>query len=296
MRLPPRRELQREFWRLIRAGWVPEDASAGLGLSARIGRHWMGNAGGMPPMSLDSPAPSSGLTIQEREKIAVLVARDESIRAIARSINRSPSTVLRELRRNLRHQRYRGRRQLAGSSPARPGRDWTYSPHLAQQRADRRAARPKVAKLAESRRLHDEVQERLEAHHSPEQIANRLRVDFPDDPEMWVSHETIYQSLYVQGRGALRRDLHKCLRTGRAIRKPRRKTGQRRGRIAGMVNIADRPPEVEDRAVPGHWEGDLIVGRACQMVCVRGVADETGVTSCHTGEERRDERTATGVW
>jgi transposase, IS30 family len=89
----------------------------------------------------------------------------------------------------------------------------------------------------------------------------RLRVDFPDEPEMRVSPETIYQSLYVQGRGALRRDLHVRLRTGRAVRKPRRKKGERRGRIPGMINIRERPPEVEDRAVPGHWEGDLIVGK-----------------------------------
>jgi IS30 family transposase len=105
------------------------------------------------------------------------------------------------------------------------------------------------------------VQDRLEEEHSPEQIAARLRVDFPDEPEMWVSHETIYQSLYVQGRGALRRDLAVRLRTGRALRKPRRRTAERRGRIPGMVNISERPPEVEDRAVPGHWEGDLIVGK-----------------------------------
>ena len=104
------------------------------------------------------------------------------------------------------------------------------------------------------------MQTRLDQQHSPEQIALRLRTEFSDDPEMWVSHETIYQSIYVQGRGQLRRELHQCLRTGRALRKPQRRAQERRGRIPGMVNISQRPPEVADRAVPGHWEGDLILG------------------------------------
>ena len=127
--------------------------------------------------------------------------------------------------------------------------------------ADIRAARPKTAKLAGNERLRAEVQNRLEKKDSPEQIANRLVLDFPDDPEMRVSHETIYQSLYVQGKGALKRELTQCLRTGRALRKPRRSSTERRGRIPNMVGIAERPAEVEDRAVPGHWEGDLIVGK-----------------------------------
>jgi IS30 family transposase len=110
-------------------------------------------------------------------------------------------------------------------------------------------------------RLRQEVQARLEQEHSPKQIAHRLELDFPDDPEMRVTHETIYHALYVQGRGELRRDLHKRLRTGRALRKPRRTVGQRQSRIPGMVNIADRPPEADDRRVPGHWEGDLIIGK-----------------------------------
>ncbi|HKC27686.1 MAG TPA: IS30 family transposase, partial [Jatrophihabitans sp.] len=104
------------------------------------------------------------------------------------------------------------------------------------------------------------VQTRLDDRHSPEQIARRLKIEFPDEPEMQVSHETIYQSLYVQGRGALRRELAACLRTGRALRKPRRRAEARRPRIQGMVMISERPAEVEDRAVPGHWEGDLIIG------------------------------------
>jgi len=121
-----------------------------------------------------------------------------------------------------------------------------------------------VAKLAASPRLRQEVQARLEKRWSPRQITVTLKQDFPDDPGMRVSHETIYQSLYVQGRGALRRELAACLRTGRALRKPRRKEGERRGRIPGMVMISERPAEAEDRAVPGHWEGDLIIGKNCK--------------------------------
>jgi IS30 family transposase len=128
--------------------------------------------------------------------------------------------------------------------------------------ADRRArARARPAKLSTNEKLRREVQSRLGRKHSPEQIARRLRKKFPDEPEMWVSHETIYQSIYVQGRGALRRELAACLRTGRAIRKPHRNGEQRRERIKDMVNISERPAEVEDRAVPGHWEGDLITGK-----------------------------------
>jgi IS30 family transposase len=127
-----------------------------------------------------------------------------------------------------------------------------------------RASRPKAAKLATNVALRAKVENDLEKKYSPEQITGRLRVEFPDDPEMRVSPETIYQSLYVQARGALRRDLAVCLRTGRALRRPSRKVGQRKNRIPDMINIAQRPPEVEDRAVPGDWEGDLIIGKANQ--------------------------------
>jgi len=204
---------------------------------------------------LVEPVKSRTLNIAEREKILAGINQGLSIRAIAASLGRAPSTVSRELARNLR-QKYFQPPSRRGPHPLA----WNYSPHLSQYRAEISAARPKVAKLAERPRLRQEVQDRLEEEHSPEQIAARLRADFPDEPEMWVSHETIYQSLYVQGRGALRRDLAARLRTGRALRKPRRKTAERRGRIPDMVNISERPPEVEDRAVPGHWEGDLIVG------------------------------------
>ncbi len=137
-----------------------------------------------------------------------------------------------------------------------------YRASTAQADADRQARRPKPAKLATHLQLRREVQDRLRSNHSPEQIARRLREDFPDDPEMWVSHETIYQSLFVQARGGLKRELTRHLRTGRALRKPRRRPDQRSERFAGRVMISDRPAEVADRGVPGHWEGDLILGSA----------------------------------
>jgi IS30 family transposase len=118
-----------------------------------------------------------------------------------------------------------------------------------------------MAKLAKNAQLRELVQAKLLERLSPEQISRELRKLFPDDAEMQVSHETIYQSIYVQGRGALRRELAVCLRTGRALRRPHRKGQERRGRIPNMINISERPPEVEDRAVPGHWEGDLIIGK-----------------------------------
>ena len=135
-----------------------------------------------------------------------------------------------------------------------------YRPIAAHRRACERLRRPKPTRLGENPRLLARVVADLEALGSPEQIAQRLRYEFPDEPEMWVSHETIYKSLYVQGRGELRRELAACLRTGRARRRPRGRLEQR-GRIPGMVNISERPAEVEDRAVPGHWEGDLIIGK-----------------------------------
>jgi IS30 family transposase len=182
------------------------------------------------------------LSFSEREEISCRRASGEGVRQIARAIRRSPSTVSRELAR--------------GTVRRKTG----YRASVAQARADDRARRPKAALLARQHRLRDHVQLQLNAKHSPEQISRRLLVDFPGSPEMRVSHEAIYQALYVQGRGALRRELTACLRTGRTLRKPRRKAVERRGRIAGMVNISERPAEVEDRAVPGHWEGDLITG------------------------------------
>jgi IS30 family transposase len=214
----------------------------------------------MAPLSLTEP-PARGLRLsfREREEIAHCVAQRMSIRQIARVLGRHPSTVMRELARN-GNNRYRPefrpgvRPRGAVAAAAR------YYPSEAQRWAEARSVRPRPAKLDTDPRLRAEVQDRLKRNHSPEQIARRLREDFPDDVEMRVSHETIYRALYVQGRGGLKRELVTHLRTGRTLRRPRRTPTERRGRIAGMVNISERPAEVEDRAVPGHWEGDLIRG------------------------------------
>jgi len=181
------------------------------------------------------------LSLMDRTEIHAGLARGDSGAAIARGLVKHPSTITREIAAN-------------------GGRDG-YRPVSAHRRALRAARRPQVMKLEGSARLAAYVVAQLEQLWSPEQIEQRLITEFPDDAEMRVSHETIYQSLYVQGRGELRKELARCLRTGRAIRRRRE---QRQfntvGKIAGMVNISERPAEVEDRAVPGHWEGDLIIG------------------------------------
>src|SRR5665647_1700902 len=182
-RMAPLRDHQRQFWRSIRAGLSTEEASACLGVSKRTGQSWVRKAGGVSPLSLVEPVKTRTLSIAEREKILAGISANVSIRTIAASIGRAPSTVSRELRRNLR--------QKYSRPPGRPGRfralAWDYSPDLSQRRAEVSAARPKVAKLAECQRLRQEVQDRLEDEHSPEQITARLRVDFPDEPEMRVS-------------------------------------------------------------------------------------------------------------
>ena len=275
---PPvsRREHRQRFWAAIKHGLSSEDAAAEAGVSQPVGTRWFREAGGMPPVT---QAPLSGryLSFAEREEIAILRARGCGVREIARRTARSPSAISRELRRNA----------------ATRGGSVEYRATTAQWHADRRARRPKVAKLAANQALRAYVQDRLAGtitrpaggtvpgpdvrwigrRHgrradrrwatswSPEQIANRLRVDFPDDETMRVSHEAIYQALYVQGRGALRRELTACLRTGRALRVPRARTrGRGKKFVTPEVMISQRPAEAADRAVPGHWEGDLIVG------------------------------------
>jgi transposase, IS30 family len=267
-----RRDQLRVFWRLVRQGCSVEESARRVGFGSRAGARWFAEAGGMPRLCLVEPVRGRAINIIEREQILAGVSAGKSIRQIAKELGRHPSTVLRELRKNMHHQRYR-RRSKTGFQAQPP---WNYSPHLAQLRADKKARRPKTAKLAANPRLRREVEDRLKHKHSPEQIAQRLVTDFPDDPEMRVSHETIYQSLYVQGRGALKRELTRQLRTGRALRKPRRKEGVRRERIKDMVSISERPPEVEDRAVPGHWEGDLITGEQNQSAIGTLVERMTG--------------------
>jgi IS30 family transposase len=274
---PPagRREHRVRFWEAIARGASSENAAVEAGVLPSIGVRWFRKGGGMPPLTL---APVSGryLSFTEREEIAVLVARGRGVREIARQLGRAPSTISRELQRNA----------AVGSGRLE------YRASTAQTHADRRARRPKPAKLAVNPELRRYVQDRLAAavqrpdgsvagprvgwrgrRHgprkdrrwgqcwSPEQIAGRLRVDFPDDESMRVSHEAIYQSLYVQGRGALRRELTACLRTGRALRAPRNRTSRgNRSFVTDELLISERPAEVEDRALPGHWEGDLILG------------------------------------
>ncbi len=200
----------------------------------------------MPPAGVGVGSGSRSLSLGEREQIGLWHAEEVGGREIARRLGRSPSTISRELRRL--------------PAPGNRYRSPPYLPSAAQADADTKATRAKPAKLVTNLRLRAVVEERLAKNFSPEQIAGTLRKDFPEDPEMWVSHEAIYQSLYVQGRGGLKRELTRNLRTGRAIRKPRRSGQQRRARITGMINIAERPATVEDRAIPGDWEGDLILG------------------------------------
>jgi IS30 family transposase len=242
VRLP--RGVQVRFWGQVRAGRAVAPASWAVGVSHRTGQRWFGEAGGVVG-NAPGELGSRYLSVAEREEISLGLARGEGVREIARRLGREPSTVSREITRNGGPDRYRA--------------------HRADAVARERARRPKTAKLAEAggdAELRAYVQARLLELWSPEQISATLKREFPDRPEMWVSHETIYQSLYVQSRGALRRELAVCLRTGRALRKPRRQAQARRSRIPDPVAISDRPAEVADRAVPGHWEGDLILGAA----------------------------------
>jgi len=279
---PPlaRRENYQQFWASVAAGRSSEEAAIDAGVSPAVGGRWFRRAGGMPPSHfLRSSKPLSGryLSFAEREEIAILRVQEHGVCAIARKLGRAPSTISRELRRN---------------AATRCG-GLEYRATTAQWHADRSLRRPKAAKLARNEALRRYVQDRLSGavtapdgvkimgpkvtwkarrsgrrqHRkwamawSPEQIARRLPFDFPADDSMRISHEAIYQALYVQGRGALRRELTACLRTGRALRMPRaRLHGKGKSFVAPEIMISERPAEIADRAVPGHWEGDLILG------------------------------------
>jgi IS30 family transposase len=275
-----RQEHRRRFWAFIAEGLSSEDAAMEVGVSQPVGTRWFREAGGMAPSHLSrSSKPLSGryLTFAEREEIALWRAQGDGVRAIARRLGRAASTISRELRRNA----------------ATRGGNLDYRASTAQWHAERAARRPKRAKLAMNSALRSYVQDRLAGtvvapdgaavrgpavswkgrRHgprqsrrwatawSPQQIAKRLQLDHPDDTTMRISHEAIYQALYVQGRGALKRELTACLRTGRALRVPHART-QSRGKsfVTREVLISERPAEADGRAVPGHWEGDLIVG------------------------------------
>jgi IS30 family transposase len=270
------REDRVRFWAAIGRGASSVDAAGEIGVSPAVGNRWFRQAGGVTP-KLPPAVSGRYLSFAEREDIAIGHAQAAGVREIARLLCRSPSTVSRELRRNASTRTWR----------------LDYRASTAQWHAERRARRPKVSKLAADERLHEYVQDRLAGviraadgrvvlgpvtgfsgrRHgrrqnrrwatcwSPEQIARRLPVDFPDDASMRISHEAIYQALYVQGRGALKRELVARLRTGRALRVPRSRARQcRDGMVTPEVMISARPAEAGDRAVPGHWEADLIIG------------------------------------
>jgi IS30 family transposase len=225
---------------LVAEGMRPRDVAREVARSAGFVHRVIRDAGGVARRLEWDPSPAR-LSAAEREAIRAGLDVGESLRAIARGLGRAPSTVSREVHANGGHTNYAGWR--------------------AHRRAGDLARRPKPAKLVACARLRAQVETWLvEELWSPAQISAQLRIEFPDDPMMRVSPETIYQSLYVQGRGALRKELAACLRTGRAVRHNRSRL-ERRSRIPDMVMISERPAEVEDRAVPGHWEGDLIIGK-----------------------------------
>jgi transposase, IS30 family len=221
----------------LAAGCSVEEAGRAVGCTGRSVRRLVLVLGGIK--ARQRPRSSLRLSLEDREEIRAGLQGGASFAQIARSIGRCASTVCREVNSNGGRQRYRA--------------------VAADGAAYRRALRPKPAKLATNAVLRARVEELLVQRWSPQQIAARLKVEFPDDPSMQVSHETIYQSLFVQARGALRKDLTRCLRTGRTRRRAQNRVDNR-GKIADMVMISERPAEVEDRAVPGHWEGDLILG------------------------------------
>lgn len=244
------------YLQLMRQGHSNREACRIVGINVRTGKRWRNGwhspptGKPKPPIYREAPAagPSRYLREEDRIHIADRLREKASIRQIAAELGRSPSTVSREIRRN-------GARWSNGQ--------WAYRPHAAHRRAEERRPRPKPGKIGQNPDLRAFIQQRLELRWSPEQICHALRAAFPDRPEMRVAHETIYQALYVQSRGELRRELIRALRTGRTMRRPRRQSHKRRTRaITGMVMISERPAEAADRAIPGHWEGDRAT-RSC---------------------------------
>jgi IS30 family transposase len=234
---------QRQLALRLKAGGLSlREIGAQVGCSHELVRI-IARQGPRRPVRRDGWLPGPGrLTLADREEISLGLHAGQSFTAIAARLGTAVSTVSRE---------------VAASGGRGDYRAWR-----AHQRARQQARRPKTPKLA-SPQLAGRVSGWLEQWWSPVQISRRLRIEFPGDPMMQVSHETIYQALFVQGRGELRRELARCLRTGRARRRPRGH-GENTGRIKDMVMISDRPAEADDRAVPGHWEGDLIIGKDCR--------------------------------
>jgi IS30 family transposase len=234
-----------QIWVRLRAGQAAKPTARELGLSTGTVRAYLVRCGGIRPRPRRRAL--TRLRFEEREEISRGLAAGQSIRAIAVRLDRAPSTVSREVARNGGPRRYRAAR--------------------ADQGAWARATRPKSCKLAGNPGLRDIVEDKLQHRWSPEQIAGWLKLTFPERPEMQVSHESIYRTLYVQSRGALRRELTRYLRTGRVIRRPKgARLPDGRGGRPNILHISERPPEAEDRAVPGHWEGDLVFGKGMSPV------------------------------
>jgi IS30 family transposase len=241
-------EKKAEFWVQMGRGHKLQAACDAVGVDRQTGRRWRDATGGRIPRKRPEPS-GRYLSLDERLVIADMVLAQATDSAIAVALNRSASTIGRERARN-------------SGPPTRDGRR-KYLPYAAQKQSELRGRRPKASKF-DDLGLATFVQAKLCVKWSPEQISLHLAAAFSDRAEMQVSHETIYQALYVQGRGHLRADLHQHLRTGRAVRRPRGPAANRGSRIPGMILISERPAEVADRAVPGHWEGDLILGSNCR--------------------------------
>ena len=229
-----------EIWDRFEGGESQRSISRRLKRPPSTIRTHLVSAGFRRPLP-DGDWVSLRLSLTEREEISRGLAVGESMRCISSRLGRAPSTVSREVAANGGRHRYRAT--------------------TAHRASRHRARRPKPAKLASDHRLREVVEEKLEAWWSPRQISDWLIDTYPENQEMRVSHETIYQSLFVQGKGALRKELWRCLRTGRAVRRPQGRPASTKGQIRDMVMISERPAEVEDRAVPGHWEGDLLMGK-----------------------------------
>jgi transposase, IS30 family len=229
-----------EIQRRVSEGETFAKAAAAVGCSTKSIQRFMNWTGGMrATVRKRSPC---HLSLADREELSRRLLAGDSLRRIAARLRMAPSTISREVGAN--------------------GSRASYRAWKAEDSAAWRARRPKPYKLAENPRLRQEVERKLALRWSPQQISARLIHDYPDDQEMRVSHETIYRSLFVQARGALRKELTACLRTGRTQRRSHKRTEHSgSGRLRGMVMISDRPAEASDRAIPGHWEGDLIMGK-----------------------------------
>ena len=271
---------RRRVFDLLRAGYRVDDAAAVAGVSRSAAWLWCAEVGGVLPR----PAVDQGrfLSREERYEIARLRDAGAGVGRIARAVARDPGTISRELARN-------GNR--------RTGR---YEPERAHRLAGQRRQRPKPRKLAANARLREWVQARLDVQDSPEQIAGRLPVTFPDQPEMRICHEAIYQAIYLRSVGLLRREMRSHLRTGRLTRRPRGVRGTRRdgrGTIPDAVSIHDRPEEVEGRLVPGHHEGDLIMGSVASNSAIGTIVERTTgyLTLVHLPDGHRAEQVATAI-